>query len=88
MSNALLKERTGESPLQEPQTEERTLITGILPIYEDEVPEEKFVRGRCPECGDYLVSNLYQTGQSGFLIRWECWGSLKRDPRCHYFHVL
>lgn len=89
MSNALIGERTVELPLREAEiVEERTLAMGVLPVAEDEIPDEKFVRGRCPECGDYLVSNLYHAGRNGYVLRWECWESLRRSPLCHYFHVL
>ena len=51
-------------------------------------PDPKWVRGKCPECGDDLVSNLYYIGGKGDLIVWECWGSLNEDPRCTYRRVL
>jgi len=53
-----------------------------------ERPEPQSVRGRCPECGDDLVSNLYYIPGEGYLIRWECWSSLSEDARCHYRKVL
>jgi len=51
-------------------------------------PEEDWKRGRCPVCGDWLVSNLYFT-KYGYILRWQCWSSLKRpDPTCDYSRVL
>ena len=54
----------------------------------EERPQPEWVRGRCPECGDDLVSNLYYIGGKGYLLTWECWGSLGKDPKCHYRKVL
>ena len=59
-------------------------------------PDPQWVRGRCPECGDDLVSNLYYIGGKGYLLVWECWGSLGADGedrgahegRCRYRRVL
>lgn len=51
-------------------------------------PDPQWVRGRCPECGDDLVSNMYYIGGRGYLIAWECWGSLGEDPACTYRRVL
>jgi len=54
-----------------------------------ERPDPQSVRGRCPECGDDLVSNLYYIPGEGYLIRWECWSSLSEDAaRCQYRKVL
>ncbi len=53
-----------------------------------ERPDPQSVRGRCPECGDDLVSNLYYIPGEGYLIRWECWASLSEDARCQYRKVL
>ena len=54
----------------------------------DDRPQPEWVRGRCPECGDDLVSNLYYIGGKGYLLTWECWSSLGEAPRCHYRKVL
>jgi hypothetical protein len=54
----------------------------------DERPAPQSVRGRCPECGDDLVSNLYYIAGEGYLIRWECWSSLSEEPACRYQKVL
>ena len=51
-------------------------------------PDPEWVRGRCPECGDDLVSNLYYVGGRGYLLVWECWGSLGEDPQCRFRKVL
>jgi hypothetical protein len=51
-------------------------------------PEPDWVRGRCPECGDDLVSNLYYIGGQGYLIVWECWASLRETGACEYRRVL
>ena len=55
---------------------------------DDGRPNEEWVRGRCPECGDDLVSNLYYVGGKGYLLVWECWDSLKENPQCEYRRVL
>lgn len=51
-------------------------------------PDPQWVRGRCPECGDDLVSNLYYIGGKGYILCWECWASLGENPACHYRKVL
>lgn len=51
-------------------------------------PDPEWVRGRCPECGDDLVSNLYYIGGRGYLIKWQCWSSLSESPTCRYEKVL
>jgi hypothetical protein len=51
-------------------------------------PDPQWVRGRCPECGDDLVSNLYYIGGKGYLLVWECWSSLGGSPACRYRKVL
>ena len=47
-------------------------------------PDPAWVRGRCPVCGDDVVSNLYYFGGKGYIVRWECWASLGEEPRCGY----
>lgn len=54
----------------------------------DDRPDPEGVRGRCPECGDYLVSNCYYIKDRGYLIVWECWGSLRDEATCNYKRVL
>jgi hypothetical protein len=52
-------------------------------------PDPDWIRGRCPHCGDDLVSNAYYVGGKGYIIVWECWGSLQwPDPVCDYRRVL
>ncbi|GEM_PF-710465 len=55
-------------------------------------PDPQWVRGRCPECGDDLVSNMYYVGGKGYIIRWECWSRITKpeeDPgHCRYYKVL
>ena len=55
---------------------------------EDGRPNPEWVRGRCPSCGDDLVSNLYYVGGKGYLLVWECWDSLKENAQCGYRRVL
>ena len=56
---------------------------------EGDQPNPEWVRGTCPQCKvEPLVSNLYYVGGKGYLIRWECWGSLKESPTCDYRRVL
>lgn len=55
---------------------------------ERERPEPEWVRGVCPRCGEELVSNSYYVGGRGYLVLWECWGSLVKDPTCDYRRVL
>ena len=51
-------------------------------------PRPEWVRGKCPQCGDDLVSNCYYVGGRGYLICWECWSSLTHNPSCTYREVL
>lgn len=54
-----------------------------------ERPDAQSVRGRCPECGDDLVSNLYYIPGEGYLIIWACWSSLvEGEAPCRYTKVL
>ena len=53
-----------------------------------ERPDPAWVRGRCPECGDELVSHLYYVHGKGYLIQWECWASQGEEPSCGYKIVL
>jgi hypothetical protein len=53
-----------------------------------ERPRADWVRGRCPDCGDDLVSNCYYVGGRGYLICWECWSSIGQNPTCAYRKVL
>jgi hypothetical protein len=51
-------------------------------------PRPEWIRGKCPTCGDDLVSNCYYVGGRGYLIAWECWASLGDNPKCNYRKVL
>ena len=53
-----------------------------------QTPSPELVRGRCPECGDHLVSNCYYVGGRGYIICWECWSSLNDRPTCSYRKVI
>ena len=52
------------------------------------IPQPEWVRGRCPDCGDHLVSNCYYVGGKGYVICWECWSSLSGRPTCGYRKVI
>lgn len=55
----------------------------------EEKPDPEWVRGKCPMCGDLVVSNCYYVGSQGHLIVWECWESLtEENPQCDYRRVL
>lgn len=51
-------------------------------------PRPEWVRGKCPQCGDDLVSNCYYVGGRGYIIAWECWSSLGSVPACAYRKIL
>jgi hypothetical protein len=51
-------------------------------------PHPGWVRGRCPMCGEDVVSNCYYVGGKGYIIIWECWASLGETPGCDYRRVL
>lgn len=84
MTALLEREKIQGDPEAEmqPQTEHRPSMTP------DGRPDPNWVRGRCPECGEELVSNMYYLGGKGYLIVWECWGSLSEDSECEYRRVL
>lgn len=44
-------------------------------------------RGRCPECGAYLLSELYYIGGAGYLLVWECEMSQGIEADCNYRRV-
>jgi hypothetical protein len=75
----------GSSVVEEQTT---TAAVGVHRHAHGERPDPQWVRGRCPECGDDLVSNLYYIGGKGYLLCWECWGSLGENPVCRYRKVL
>lgn len=51
-------------------------------------PRPEWVRGVCPSCGEELVSNCYYVGGKGYVVIWDCWASLNRNPTCNYRKVL
>jgi hypothetical protein len=51
-------------------------------------PDPDWVRGRCPMCGEEVVSNCYYVGGKGYIIVWECWASLGDTATCDYRRVL
>jgi hypothetical protein len=51
-------------------------------------PDPEWIRGRCPMCGEDVVSNCYYVGGKGYIIVWECWASLGDTPTCDYRRVL
>lgn len=50
--------------------------------------EAAWVRGRCPLCGDFVVSNTYYIDGRGYLIAWECAASLSEPVTCDYRRIL
>jgi hypothetical protein len=66
--------------------DERT--SNVARTLREERPDPEWVRGRCPACGEEVVSNCYYIGGKGYILVWECWGSLGPDPRCDYRRVL
>ncbi len=75
-------------------TESSTMVTlprtGDSPrIGADGRPNPDWVRGKCPDCGDDLVSNMYYIGGRGYVLAWECWTALTHDNAdCAYRRVL
>lgn len=70
-------------------------IPSALLVGDDGRPDPQWVRGRCPECGDDLISNMYFSPGDGYIIRWECWSSrvhagmnAGESPQCAYQRVL
>lgn len=53
----------------------------------DARPDPDWVRGRCPECGEVLVSNAHYINGKGYIIVWECWRGLQ-SGECAYKRVL
>ena len=74
---------------------DRYAATGVLESPVDAVanvpscsPSPELVRGRCPECGDHLLSNCYYCAGRGYIITYECWSSLNERPTCSYRKVI
>ena len=68
--------------------DEETESEGEAALLPNGRPKPSAVRGRCPECGEELVSNLYYIGGQGYLMVWECWASLGENAQCTYRCVL
>jgi hypothetical protein len=51
-------------------------------------PDQEWVRGRCPLCDEVTVSNAYWVEGRGYILVWECWGSMADPPTCDYRRVL
>lgn len=47
-------------------------------------PDAEWIRAFCPRCGLPVVSNAYYIGGRGYIVRWECWGSLAMAPSCDF----
>lgn len=60
--------------------------------HRQERPDEDWVRGTCTVCGEPVVSNVYYAtladGSQGYILVWECWGSLAEPPLCDFRKVL
>jgi hypothetical protein len=78
-----------EERLRQAMTE-RTLLAG--PDRRSERPDLEWVRGTCPCCGEDVISNAYYVAggnkAGGYIIVWECWGSLSEPPTCDYRRIL
>lgn len=61
------------------------LAHGAVPENTEECPPDEVIVGRCPECGERLVSNLYWHTEHGYLLRYECWESLMPNGRCNFY---
>lgn len=51
-------------------------------------PDPAWVRGRCPKCGDDVVSNMYYLSGKGYFIYWECWNKTSEPATCDYSKQL
>lgn len=58
--------------------------SAVTPPTSTRRPDPAWVRGRCPKCGDDVVSNMYWQGGKGYKLVWECWSSLGETPSCDY----
>lgn len=64
------------------------LVSG--PSRKAERPDPDWVRGRCPMCGEEVVSNCYYIGGKGYIMVWECWSALgdEDEQTCDYRRIL
>lgn len=51
-------------------------------------PPPGLIRGRCPHCGDHLVSHIYWAESRGYICKWKCWESIAINPKCDYVYVV
>lgn len=63
------------------------LTMGAVPERETDNPPPSIVRGNCPDCGGDVVANLYWNTARGYLLRYECWDSLRPAGHCAYYAV-
>ena len=60
----------------------------VLPIEEDlaplvsPLPEQSWIKGRCPACSAPLVDNEYHLGGRGFYTLRQCWNALQEPSGC------
>lgn len=54
----------------------------------NERPDPEWVRGRCPKCGEELVSHCHYLPRSGYVVVWECWNSRPEVATCDYRKML
>lgn len=64
------------------------LAMGALPENDEEVPPRQTVRGRCPKCGADLVANMYWLrAGTRYMLRYECWESLRPMEKCDFYAI-
>jgi hypothetical protein len=51
-------------------------------------PPKEVVRGLCPMCGGEVIANLYYVQGKGYILMYECVGSLREEQVCDYRRVL
>jgi len=52
-----------------------------------DTPDPDEVRGKCPMCGDPVVSRCFYVTGKGYICLWLCWSSLRKRG-CDYRRVL
>jgi hypothetical protein len=81
MNNAILE----TASVIEPSGDRATGVKG------DWQPRPEWIRGKCPQCQQPLVSQCLYVGGRGYLILWICVGALygyRKTQECSYKHVL
>jgi hypothetical protein len=53
-----------------------------------ELPDPVWIRGRCPKCGNDLISRKRYKSGYGYMIHWTCYNRLIESPTCNYDKVL